>query len=105
MQEWQAKGLWVTGFVRVATARLKVVLFSLSSVWPVRVAGKGLSERKLIVDSSKWNGRGKEVKAEASSTRRREELGEEEDDWLDCGENMGQGSIRWRTSKVFYREW
>jgi len=57
------------------------------------VAGKGLSERKLIVDSSKWNGRGKEVKAEASSTRRREELGEGEGDWLDCDENMGQGSI------------
>ena len=83
----------MTGLVRVATARLKVVLFSLSSGWPVRVAGKRLSERKLIVDSSKWNGRGKEVKAEASSAQRVEKSGEGERDWLDCDENTGEGSI------------
>ena len=105
MQEWQAKGVWVTGFVRVATARLKVVLFSLSSVWPVRVAGKGLSERKLIVDSSKWNGRGKEVNAEASSAQRGEKPGEGEGIGWIATRTWDRVASRWRTSKVFYREW
>ena len=83
----------MTVLVRVTNARLKVVLFSLSSGWPVRMAGKGLSERKLIVDSSKLNGRGKELIGEASSAQRREESGEGDGDGLDCDENMGQGSI------------
>jgi hypothetical protein len=77
----------------VTTARLKVVLFSLSSGWPVRVAAKGLSGRKLKVDSSKLNGRGKELNAAALSVQRREERSEGEGDWLECDENMGQGSI------------
>jgi hypothetical protein len=44
LQEWQTKGLWLTWRVRVATTRLKAVLFSVSCAMSVRVAEKGLGK-------------------------------------------------------------
>jgi len=87
----------VTGLVRVTNARLKVVLFSLSSGWPVRAAGKRITNRIVCrlqgskVEMSKGK-RAQELNGEALSSQE-EEPREEECDWLDCDENMGQGSI------------
>jgi hypothetical protein len=57
------------------------------------VAGEGLSERKLIVESAKLKGREKALNAEVSSSQRVEKPGEGKRDWLDCDENMGKGNI------------
>ena len=46
----------MTRLVRVANAGLKVAGFSTSCGESVRVAGKGLWERRLKVESSKFNG-------------------------------------------------
>ena len=56
LQEWQTKGLGLTRLVRVATAGLKVVLFSASCRWLVRVARKGVSGGKLGDDSLELKG-------------------------------------------------
>jgi hypothetical protein len=51
LQEWQGKDLGALWLVRVAAAGLKVVLFSWVCGASVRVAGEGLSEVRLTVDS------------------------------------------------------
>ena len=70
LQEWQTKGLWLTEPVRVTTTGLKVVGFSVSCGWAVRVAGKGLTESWMIVESSKLKGEGQRSEEDNAETRR-----------------------------------
>jgi hypothetical protein len=97
LQEWQTKGLWLTEPVRVTTTGLKVVGFSVSCGWAVRVAGKGLTEgtvkrlEGLRVEMLKVEGR--EPNAEALSAHREEKKGEGEDDWTECDETMTESSM------------
>jgi hypothetical protein len=73
----------------VANTRLKVVLFSFSCGRSVRVAGKGLTGRKLTVDSSKWKGRGSGLNAETLSAERGKKSGEGEVGGLERDESTG----------------
>ena len=63
----------MTRLVRVANTGLKVVVFSVSCGESARVAGKGLSEGELRVDSSKLKGIARELNTETPSAQRSEE--------------------------------
>lgn len=77
----------------MADARLKVVFFSWGSGRPVRAAGEGLSERELIGEGAALKGGGRVLKAGALSAQGVRKPGGGEGDWMDCDEDMGQGSI------------
>jgi hypothetical protein len=67
------KGVNLDTASRMATAGLKMVVFSASCKWLVRVAGNGVIERRLTVESSKLNKERKRSegnKAEARRTQR-----------------------------------
>jgi hypothetical protein len=53
LQEWQTKRLWLTWFVRVANAGLKVFGFSAICEGLVELAGKGVAGRQFKVESLK----------------------------------------------------
>jgi len=77
----------------VATAGLKVAVFSASCRGFVRVARKGLSEGKLTVDSLKLKEETSgELNAEAPGAQREEKPDERRGDWVVCDENMGHDS-------------
>jgi hypothetical protein len=77
----------------VATAGLKVVVFSSGCRGLVRVAKKGLAGRIVCrLESSNvemLKGKGKELNAEAPSAQRDEKPSEWWRDWMDCDGTMG----------------
>src|SRR5579872_54674 len=62
--------LRLTQLVRVVDEGLKVAVFSVSCSELVRVAGKGLSEEKLTVQSLELRGERRDLNAEAQSAQR-----------------------------------
>ena len=91
MYEWQTKRLRWTWRVRVATARLKAVGFSMSCDFSLRVAAKGV---RGAVASDEWL-----VARSAAENLWKERGG------LICERNMGNGTTGVSKGKVFCREW